>query len=127
MFGAMVTRPEDLYPALSEAYNAGDLEAVLSLYDPKAAYVIKPGRVTESPAELRAALQHVVALRGRLAVNPQSFTRSDDLVLVLGKFTLSGSRGDGTPFERVSRFADVLRRQPDGSWLLAVDNPYGGD
>ena len=127
MFGAMVTRPEDLYLALSEAYNAGDLEAVLSLYDPKAAYVIKPSRVTESPAELRAAMQHVIALRGRLTVDPHSFTRFDDLVLVLGTFTLSGRRGDGTPFERVSRFADVLRRQPDGRWLIAIDNPYGGD
>jgi ketosteroid isomerase-like protein len=127
MFSAMVTRPEDLHPALSEAYNAGDFEAMLSLYDPKAAYVIKPGRVTGSPAELRAALQHVIALRGRLSVNPHSFVRFDDLVLVLGTFTLSGCRGDGTPFERTSRFADVLRRQPDGSWRIAIDNPYGGD
>ena len=98
----MVTRPEDLYPALSEAYNAGDLEAVLSLYDPKAVFVMKPGRVTESPAELRAAVQHVIALRGRLTVNPHTFTRSDDLVLVLGTFTLSGRRPDGTPFESAS-------------------------
>jgi uncharacterized protein (TIGR02246 family) len=127
MFGAMVTRPEDLHPALSEAYNAGDLEAMLSLYDPKAAFVIKPSRVTESPAELRAAIQHFIALRGRLTVNPQSFTRFDDLVLVLGTFTLSGRRGDGMPFERASRFADVLRRQPDGRWLIAIDNPYDGD
>jgi S1-C subfamily serine protease len=43
----MVKRPEDIYPALSEAYNAGDLEALVSLYDPKAVFVIKPGRVTE--------------------------------------------------------------------------------
>src|ERR1700682_4462572 len=127
MFGAMGTRPEDLHPALSEAYNAGALEAVLSLYDSKAVFVIKPGRVTESPAELRAAVEHVVALRGRLTVTPQSFTRSDDLVLVLGTFTLSGLRPDGTPFESASRFADVLRRQPDGRWLIAIDNPYGGD
>jgi ketosteroid isomerase-like protein len=123
----MVTRPEDLHPALSEAYNAGDLEAMLSLYDPKAAFVIKPSRVTESPAELRAAIQHFIALRGHLTVNPDSFVRSDNVVLVLGTFTLSGRRGDGTPFERASRFADVLRRQPDGSWLIAIDNPYGGD
>jgi ketosteroid isomerase-like protein len=127
MFAAMATRPEDLYPALSEAYNAGDLEALLSVYEPNAAYVIKPGRVTGSPAELRAALQHVIALGGRLSVNPRTFTRSDDLVLVLGTFTLSGRRPDGTPLDRTSRFADVLRRQPDGSWRIAVDNPYGGD
>jgi len=123
----MVARPEDLYPALSEAHNAGDLEALVALYEPKAAFVIKPGRVTESPAELRGAMQHLVALRGRLTVNPRTFIHSDDLVLVLGTFTLSGRRGDGTPFERTSRFADVLRRQPDGRWLVAVDYPYGDD
>jgi ketosteroid isomerase-like protein len=123
----MVTRPEDLYPALSEAYNAGDLDALVSLYDPKAVFVIRPGRVTESSAELRGAMQYLVALRGRLIVNPRTFIRSDDLVLVLGTFTLSGRRGDGTPFDRTSRFADVLRRQPDGRWLVAIDNPYGDD
>ena|SRR5215472_7298946 len=123
----MVARPEDLYPALTEAHNAGDLEALVALYEPKAAFVIKPGRVTESPAELRGAMQHLVALRGRLTVNPRTFIHSDDLVLVLGTFTLSGRRGDGTPFERTSRFADVLRRQPDGRWLVAVDYPYGDD
>jgi uncharacterized protein (TIGR02246 family) len=123
----MVKRPEDIYPALSEAYNAGDLEALVSLYDPKAVFVIKPGRVTKGPAELHDAMQRLVALRGRLTVNPRTFVRSDDLVLVLGTFTLSGRRGDGTAFERTSRFADVLRRQPDGRWLIAVDNPYGDD
>ena len=123
----MVMRPEDIYPALSEAYNAGDFEALVSLYDPKAVFVIKPGRVTDGPAELHSAMQRLVALRGRMTVNPRTFIRSDDLVLVLGTFTLSGRRADGTAFERTSRFADVLRRQSDGRWLLAVDNPYGDD
>jgi uncharacterized protein (TIGR02246 family) len=123
----MVMRPEDVYPALREAYNARNLEALVSLYDPKAVFVIKPGRVTKGPAELHDAMQHLMALRGHLTANPRTFIRSDDLVLVQGTFTLSGRRGDGTPFERASRFADVLRRQPDGRWLLAVDNPYGDD
>lgn len=115
-------RPEELYPALGEAYNAGDLEAMLTLYDPNAVFVIKPDRVTEGPEELRAALQRIVDLHGRLTVTPHSFTRSDDLMLVLGTFTLTGRRSDGTPVERTSRFADVLRRQADGRWLIAVDN-----
>jgi len=127
IFSVMSTRPEDLYQALSDAYNAGNLEAVLSFYDPKAVFVIKPSRVTEGPEELRAAVQHVIDLRGPLTVNPQIFIRSDDLVLVLGTFTLSGRRHDGTAFERTARFADVLRRQPDGRWLVAVDNPCAGD
>jgi ketosteroid isomerase-like protein len=123
----MVMRPEDIYPALSEAFNAGDLRALMSLYDPKAVFVIKPGRVTKGPAELHGALQHLIALRGHLSVNPRTFLATDELVLVLGTFTLSGRRGDSMPFERMSRFADVLRRQPDGRWLIAIDNPYGDD
>ena len=123
----MATRPEDVYPALGEAYDAGDLEAMLALYDPKAVFVIKPGRVTEGPAELRAALQFLIDLRGRLTVHPHSFVRSDDVVLVVGTFTLTGRRRDGTPVERTARFADVLRRQPDGRWLIAVDNGAAGD
>jgi ketosteroid isomerase-like protein len=71
-------------------------------------------------------LKHNIELRGRLAVQLRSFVHSDGLVL-LGQFTLSGRRHDGTPFERASRFADVLRRQPDGDWLLAVDNPFSGE
>jgi uncharacterized protein (TIGR02246 family) len=120
-------KPEDLYPALTEAYNAGDLEGVLALYDPQAAFVIKPGRVTEGPAELRAALQDALGLRARLTIAPQRFIRSSDVILVLGTFTLSGTRPDGTPLERTARFTDVLRRQPDGRWLLAVDNPFGSE
>jgi ketosteroid isomerase-like protein len=123
----MSTRPEELHPALTTAYNAGDLESTLALYDPKAVFVIKPGRVTDGPAELRTALRRLIELRGHLTIHPHAFVRSDDVILVLGKYTLSGRRRDGTPLELESRFADVLRRQPDGRWLLAVDNGFNGD
>ena len=120
----MPSRPEDLYPALAAAYNAGDLDSLIALYDPSAVYVIKAGRVTNGRAELRAALQRLIDLRGNLTIHPHSFVGSDNVMLVLGSFTFSGVRRDGTPVKRESRFADVLRRQPDGGWLLAIDNGF---
>jgi uncharacterized protein (TIGR02246 family) len=122
----MPTRPEELHPALTAAFNAGDLESVLALYDPMAVFVIKPGRVTEGPAQLRAALQRLIERHGHLTIEPDDFVGSDDVVLALGRYTLSGRRRDGTPFRSESRFADVLRRQPDGRWLLAIDNGFNG-
>lgn len=118
----MVTRPEDLHTSLADAYNTGDREAMLAFYDPAAVFVIKPGRVTDGPEQLRAALQHLIALRGQLSITPQTFVGTGDVLLVLGTFTLSGRRRDGTPFHRVARFADVLRRHPDGQWLIVIDN-----
>jgi ketosteroid isomerase-like protein len=118
----MPTRPEELHPGLSAAVNAGDLEGVLACYDPKAVFVIKPGQVTDGPAELRAALQRIIERDGHLTIHPHTFVRSEDVVLVLGNYTFSGRRRDGSPFELESGFADILRRQPDGHWRIAVDN-----
>ena len=53
--------------------------------------------------------------------------RSGNVVLVLGRFALSGQRRDGSPLELGGRFADVLRQQPDGRWLLAVDDGFAGE
>ena len=118
--------PEDVYPALTAAFHASDVDAMLAFYDPKAVFVIKPGRVTEGPAELRAALQYGLGLRARMTIKPEQVVRSGDAMLVLGTWMLVGTRQDGTKLERTSRFADVLRLQPDGRWLIAVDNPHGG-
>jgi ketosteroid isomerase-like protein len=124
----MPKRPQDLHPALSAAYNAGDLEGMLALYDSKAVFVVKPGQVTDGPAELRTALQRLIGLRGRLTIDPRTFVPSGDVVLVLGRYALSGARRrDGTPVELAARFADVLRRQPDGRWLVAIDDGFAGD
>jgi uncharacterized protein (TIGR02246 family) len=124
----MLTRPQDLHPELSAAYNAGDLEGMLALYDPEAVFVVKPGRVTDGPAELRAALQRLIELRGHLTIDPSAFVPSGDVLLVLGRYALSGARRrDGTPVELAGRFADVLRRQPDGRWLIAIDDGFAGE
>jgi uncharacterized protein (TIGR02246 family) len=123
----MPTRPDELHQAFMAAYNAGDLEGVLALFDPRAVFVVRPGQVTDGPAQLRAALQRLVELRGHLTIEPHTFVGSDDVVLAVGNYTLSGTRRDGTPFTSESRFADVLRRQPDGRWLLAIDNGFNGD
>jgi uncharacterized protein (TIGR02246 family) len=119
--------PEELYPRLTEAFNAGNLDAMLACYDAKAVFVIKPGRVTEGSDQLRAALQHGLALRARLTITPDQLVRSDDMMLVLGTFTMEGTRADGSALDRTGRFADVLRRQRDGGWRIAVDNPFGGE
>jgi ketosteroid isomerase-like protein len=120
----MPTRPEDLHPALAAAFTAGDLEAALALYEPSATFVIKPGVVTDGPDELRAALRRYVELGARLTIEPRTFVRSGDVVLALGRFTFTGRRRDGSPFERESGFADVLRQTPDGNWLIAIDNGF---
>ena len=43
----MARTPEEIDPVWSEAFNAGDAEAVLSLYEPGAAFVLPTGETVE--------------------------------------------------------------------------------
>jgi len=41
------------------------------------------------------------------------------------KWNLKGTGPDGKPVEMNAMSSDLLRRQADGTWLIAIDNPWG--
>jgi len=54
--------------------------------------------------------------------------RSGDIALLQGSWTISGATGpDGETFELGSRTAEVVRQQPDGSWLYVADHAFAND
>jgi len=63
----------------------------------------------------------------QLAVHAEGTIASGDTALVIGHWTLKGRDADGNDMETGARFADVVRRQSDGSWLYVIDNPNGTD
>jgi ketosteroid isomerase-like protein len=48
-----------------------------------------------------------------------------DVALLMSKWTLKGTSTEGEPVSIEGQTSDVVRRQADGSWLFAVDNPFG--
>lgn len=95
--------PEDLHRLFAAALNAGDRDALMSLYAPDATLVPQPGQAVTGTAAIREAL---------------------DLALLYSSWVLRGTGPDGTPVEMTGRGTEVARRQADGTWRLALDNPY---
>ena len=122
--------PEELSRLIGEAITAGDLEAVLSLYEPEATFVM-PSALGEGSvtglAGLREAFSGFLAINPRLTINAEKTILAGDTALVIGNSTLTGRDADGNDIDIAGRFADVVRRQPDGSWLFVIDNPNGSD
>lgn len=50
---------------------------------------------------------------------------TDDVALVVNRWTLDGTRPDGQPVNLAGRSADVLRPSPNGEWRIVIDNPWG--
>ena len=48
-----------------------------------------------------------------------------DTALVSNRWRLTGATPDGTPVEMAGTSADVLRKRPDGTWGIVIDDPWG--
>ncbi|HLH22411.1 MAG TPA: SgcJ/EcaC family oxidoreductase [Chloroflexota bacterium] len=117
-------RLEDYHPTFVNAFNAGDAAALLALYDPDASLVPQPGQVVAGTEAIRAALDGFLALKGRMTLETRAIVVAGDLAQTHGQWTLSGTAPDGSPLQIAGRSAEVLRRQPDGTWLCVIDNPF---
>jgi uncharacterized protein (TIGR02246 family) len=106
--------------------HEGRLEAALSLYEPDAVMVEKPGRMARGTGEIRRALQSLIDSRVALAIEVMQAITASDITFVVSAWSVAATATDGTanPVAR-GEGTDVMRRQSDGSWRFLVDNPYG--
>jgi ketosteroid isomerase-like protein len=120
-----MSQPIDTVNRLVRAVNQRDPDAAVALYEPEAVLVVQPGRLARGPIQLREALAGFAALTPTLESEAQHVIEAGDLALYLGRWTLRGTDPVGQPVIMGGESTDILRRQPDGQWRIAVDNPWG--
>ena len=118
-------RPEDVIERFSELLADGDLEAMMELYEPDAAFVPQPGDVVTGHDAIRAALEPFLSMSPRMQGEIEKVLRAGDTALVTNRWTLAGTAPDGSPVQMAATSADVVRRRPDGSWGIVIDDPWG--
>ena len=120
------TEPEQMHPLFEQAFNAGDIEALMALYEPDAALVPQPGAIAEGPAAIRESLRWFLDRGGAIALDTKLVLRVGDLAYLANRWSLTGgTMPDGTPAELGATTAEVARRQADGTWLYVIDNAWG--
>jgi ketosteroid isomerase-like protein len=106
-------RPEDLTRLFVDRANARDAEGIAALYAEDAVMAYPPGGTTVGRAAIRE-------LWAQVLTNAPTFEYEDPLpTLVSGDLALTSTPAkDGTGVR-----TQVVRRQPDGSWLRVLDQP----
>ncbi|XVV13353.1 YybH family protein [Actinoplanes sp. CA-131856] len=106
-------RPEDLTRLFVERANAKDAEGLALLYEEEAVMAYPPGRQTVGRAAIRRMWEE--ALPHMPAVEPEQPLPT----LLSGDLALTST----PPRDGSGARAQVVRRQPDGSWLRVLDQP----
>jgi ketosteroid isomerase-like protein len=122
-----VWHPEEMNPAFATAVNSGDIENLLELYEADALLAARPGERARGADEIRAALAGLLALGGTMESRNVYCMQVEDIALLQGEWRLVTTGPDASLLELTSRTAEVVRRQPDGSWLYVIDHAFAND
>lgn len=106
-------QPEDITRLFVERSNAGDADGVAALYEADAVIAYPPGGQTVGRAAIRDLWATVLE-------HAPHFEQERPLpTLISGDIALTST----APKDGAGARAQVVRRQPDGSWLRLLDYP----
>ena len=80
----------------------------------------------QGAAAMREGIAGFIAMKPTMNVESETVVQADDVAIVYTKWSLSGTAPDGGAVNMSGQSTDVMRRQPDGTWLCVIDNPFGG-
>jgi uncharacterized protein (TIGR02246 family) len=119
------TSPEACDRLFVEHVNAGDLDALLSLYEPACSLVRRDGSLARGHAGIREVLEPLITRSARMTTAiVKVVPAGNDLAMVYNDWHMSAKRADGQPVETSGKALEVVRRQPDGTWRFILDDPY---
>ena len=112
--------PAEASRLFERLFAAGDLDGLMALYEDDAVFPTPHGTST-GQAEIRATLKAYLDSGAKLTFGETLVFAAGDLALMHTPWTME--MPDGSSPEGAT--AEVVRRQPDGSWKYVIDNPDG--
>src|SRR5690242_17759647 len=109
-------KPEDLTRLFVERANAGDAAGLAALYEEDAVMAYPPGDQTVGRAAIQELWEQVLSHSPHFEPEPPLPT------LISGDIALTST----PPRDGAGARAQVVRRQPDGTWLRVLDHPELG-
>jgi uncharacterized protein (TIGR02246 family) len=125
--GIRIEHLEDFSQVFQETFNAGDLDGLVSLFEPEAVLVAAPSQVATGTDAIREALAGFLAAWGHFEIKVLSRHQVGDIGLQTAEWKVENSDPDDSPRTLSARPVHVFRRQADGSWRYLIDNafPFG--
>ena len=117
--------PEDVDRLLCEALSAGDLDAVVALYEPGAQFVVGEGQIVTGQDAIRDVMEQFLELQPTLTVHKVTAVQADDIALLSSTWSLDGTGLDGKAIHLSGQGREVVRRHADGAWRFVIDDPNG--
>ena len=119
--------PADKHRYFAEACNSGDIETLLAMYEPDAIVVERTGALTQGTTAIREHLERLLSLKPTMEIVASTAVVNGNLAQLSSSWRCTATAPDGSAVELEFRGSELDRRQPDGTWRIVIDNPWGAD
>lgn len=117
--------PESAHELFERFVNEGDLDRIARLYEPDAALVDRDGSIVSGNASIAKYMRGLLSLRPKMQIRPLRTIEAGDVAVLLSEWEMQGTAPDGSAISGGGHTYDIVRRRPDGTWKIVVDNPWG--
>jgi ketosteroid isomerase-like protein len=112
------TSPEQICHLFKQHMAQGDLEALLSIYDPEVVFLNSSGEAKHGREGLREELAPFASAKATFDFTIKQIIESGDIALMHTLWTVTSP-------QPMSMYAiEVARRQPDGTWGWLIGDPF---
>jgi uncharacterized protein (TIGR02246 family) len=114
------TNAADIHLTVEEAFNAGDVDRLVALYEPDAKMIGPDGAEAVGVEAIRQVWADLIAMGGRMTLTTKYAVEMGDVAMLRNHWEF---KAEG--LELSSDTAEVARRQADGTWRYIIDHPFG--
>jgi uncharacterized protein (TIGR02246 family) len=108
-----------------EHVNAGDLDALVDLYEADATLGQLDGSAVRGRRAIREALNGLSAAQAKLEMNVVKVVEGgSDVAVLMNDWRMKAVAPDGKPVEMTGKALEVVRRQRNRTWRFVIDLPY---
>ena len=116
--------PEDLDRLFGERLNAGDIDGVVTLYEPTATLVRQDRSAATGTAAIREEIAGFVALRSHITLSVfRVLLGGNDIAVVYDDWSATGTDPNGKHVAFSGHASETVHRGVDGNWRFVVDDP----
>jgi len=114
-------RAEDAHATLAAAFNTGNVDTVLSMYDYNGIIVPEPGKPVSGREKFEEAIKGILSIKGKMEIKTVYCLQTGDLAVGRSEWSIT----EDNEVKVSAKGIEVMKQQPDGAWKIVIDHAFG--
>ena len=117
------TRAQDAHATLAAAFNTGDVNIVMNMYDVTGIIVPEPGKPVSGREQFEEAIKAILSIKGTMEIKTVYCLQTGNIAVGRSEWSIT----DGDEVKVSAKGIEVMREQTDGTWKIVVDHAFGAE